>query len=156
MLLKRGITGLYESGYGLNELDGKYFKQICYLAVKNLNGSVVSFEEPSYPKNYYTVRIETTNLKRYILLNNHYPFMAFATSVNSFKITFIDDVELLKEFKEFYPVLSVKQLNEKLDTDFVMGGIRLVNKNDLSPVELTELAYWEPRTVGEVIFNQWD
>lgn len=32
----------------------------------------------------------------------------------------------------------------------------LDNEHNLHDAELKELAFWKPKTVGEVVFNDWD
>lgn len=113
------------------------------------------FKEPQYPMNFYETEVKVFNKHFYILLNEHYPYLAFASVVEFGKINFIDVPEL-KQFSSLYKVLSVKELNEPLAFDPGSKRGIIPNDNDLNSAELEQVAYWQPKNVGEVIFNYWD
>ncbi|GAM12185.1 hypothetical protein SAMD00020551_0315 [Mesobacillus selenatarsenatis SF-1] len=52
--------------------------------------------------------------------------------------------------------MSVKELNEPLVLKPGSKKGILQNDNDLNSAELEQVAYWQPKRIGEVIFNYWD
>ncbi|HWO95856.1 MAG TPA: hypothetical protein VNM45_05895 [Bacillus sp. (in: firmicutes)] len=157
MKFPNGITGFYNSKNNKPpKVDGKRFKQVCLTIINRSGGKVLKFKEPQYPMNFYDAEVKVFNKHFHILLNEHYPYLAFASVVEFGKINFIDVPELLKQFNSFYKVLGVKELNEPLafKLDSKKGIIQ--NENDLNSAELEQIAYWEPKRIGEVIFNYWD
>lgn len=156
MKLPAGITGFYDSKYNQPpNVDGKQFKRVCATLVNRSGGKVLAFKEPHYPMNFYDTEVKVFNKHFHILLNEHYPYLAFASIVEYGKINFMDVPEL-KQFPSPYNVLSVKELNEPLvlNPDSKKGILQ--NENDLNRAELEQVAYWKPNRIGEVIFNYWD
>lgn len=156
MKLPNGITGFYNrENNNPPKVDGKQFKQVCAANVNRCGGKVLEFKEPQYPMNFYDTEVKVFNKQFHILLNEHYPYLAFASVVEFGKIHFIDVPEL-KQFSLLYHVLSVKELYEPLV--FKPGSKKgtLQNDHDLNDAELEQVAYWEPKRIGEVIFNYWD
>ena len=45
---------------------------------------------------------------------------------------------------------------ETLDIKEIKGRIFLANKNELNEAELSNIKYWKPLTVGDIVFNYWD
>ncbi|MET3696541.1 hypothetical protein SAMN05877753_103213 [Bacillus oleivorans] len=116
---------------------------------------MLEFKEPQYPMNFYDTEVKVFNKHFHILLNEHYPYLSFASVVEFGKINFIDVPEL-KQFNSFYKVLSVKELNEPLVLKPDPKKGILQNDINLNGAELEQVAYWEPKRIGEVIFNYWD
>jgi hypothetical protein len=157
MKLPNGITGFYNSKNNQPlKVDGKQFKQVCFTITTQSGGKVLEFKEPQYPINFYDVEVKVFDNHFHILLNEHYPYLAFASVVEFGKINFIDVPELLKQFSSFYKVLDVKELNEPLVLKLGSKKGILQNDNDLNSAELEQVAYWKPERIGEVIFNYWD
>ena len=157
MNLPNGITGFFNSKNGQSpKVDGKQFKQVCFTISTRSRGKVLEFKEPQYPTNFYNVEVKIINKHLYILLNEHYPYLAFASVVEFGNIKFIDEPDLIKQFSSFYKVLGTKELNEPLSLRFGSKKSILQNANELNSAELEQIAYWKPEKVGEVIFNYWD
>ena len=84
-----------------------------------------------------------------LLLNIHHPYVAFTTpikDVGNFNFEFRDCDVLAVELYG-YTVLSAEFLNSPVTED----AIRLLGES-----ERRELKYWEPPTLGHVVFNFWD
>ncbi|MFJ8072318.1 hypothetical protein ACIQZD_25990 [Peribacillus sp. NPDC096447] len=137
-------------------IDGKQFKQQCFSIIKRNNGKVLEFVEPQFATNFLNVEVKVFDKHLHIVLNEHYPFLAFASFVDFENIKFIDEPELLKQFSPFYKVLSIEELNEPLYIKESTGKIILENDNELNSAELEQIAYWKPKSVGETIYNFWD
>jgi hypothetical protein len=155
--LPKGVTGFYNAKHNKPPtIDGNQFKQQCFSIIKRNNGKVLEFIELQFATNFLYVEVKVFNKHLHILLNEHYPFLAFASFVDFENIKFIDEPELLKQFSPFYKVLSIEELNEPLYIKESTGKIILENDNELNSAELEQIAYWKPKSVGEVIYNFWD
>lgn len=90
------------------------------------------------------------------MLNEHYPYLAFASKVECDNIDFIDVAFLKKHFNPYYSVLNSNELNAPVvNNNGAKKGI-LKNDHTLSSTELEKIKYWNPEIVGEIIFNYWD
>jgi hypothetical protein len=149
MKLHKGITGFHNSKDNKPpKIDGKQFKRVCAATVIRSGGKLLEFREPQYPLNFYEAEVKVFNKQFSILLNEHYPYIAFASVVEFGKIKFINAPELISQLSPFYKVLSVKELNEPLNIKS--------DSINLNSAELEQISYWKPKTIGEVIFNFWD
>ena len=128
MILPRGITGF--GSINTNPplfLDEKAFRRMCH-ALARENGGAVTEESV------------------FLLQNIHYPYAAFAQRDASGRFVLIQQPEWLR-----LPEIPVRFLN-----------LAELNQNwrglcgELSPEELEQIRYWNPQTVGEIIFNTWD
>lgn len=156
MKLPNGITGFYNSENNKPpKVDGKQFKQVCATIVNRSGGKMLEFKEPQFPMNFFVTEVKVFNKQFHILLNEHFPYLAFASVVEFGRINFIDVPELI-QFSSLYKVLRVRELNEPLvlKPDSKKGILQ--NDNNLNSAELEQIAYWEPKRIGEVIFNYWD
>lgn len=157
MILLNGITGLFdEKNQSSNLQDSKLFKQVCYHVVNKLDGKLIGLKEPHVTAPYYHATIRISEKVTHLLLNPYYNFLAFASSVNYGEIVFLDDPLLNREFGDYYRVLSTAELNRSLRVIKKAGKMVLEHPNELNTFELQQIAYWKPKTVGEVIFNHWD
>ncbi|WP_226671110.1 hypothetical protein [Metabacillus litoralis] len=150
MKLPNGITGFYDSKKNkLPQVDGMQFKQLCYGFASRHNGKILNFIKPQYPTNFYYAQVQMEDHTFFILLNEHYHYLAFAEKVEFGNITFINTTVLDEQFSTFYQVMDPGELNISLYQN-------LINKSELNPVELEQIAYWKPGTLGQIIFNYWD
>jgi hypothetical protein len=157
MKLPNGVTGFYNAKHNKPPtIDEKQFKQICFSLISRNGGKVLDFKEPQVATNFFDVEAKVFNKHLHILLNVHYPYMAFAFDVEFGKITFIDEPELFKQFSPFYNVLDTKELNAPVILRLGSKKSILQNDNELNSAELEQIAYWKPERIGEIIFNYWD
>lgn len=157
MNLPYGVTGFYDPKENPPPfIDGKPFKQLCFTVITSNGGKVINFIEPQIGTNFFEVEIQVFNKHMYILLNAHYPFLAFASSVDFGNVIFIDVPQLYNEFSPYYRVMSVHELNEPLLMKEVKGKIVVENENELNDAELKQIAYWKPQKIGDVVFHFWD
>lgn len=151
LILRSGITG-FQPAPSVKE---NKFKQICY----SLFGSkVLDFIGGEPGKSFYECIIKVKDKRINILLNSQYPFIAFTSTreLNMDYFPFIDEPDIAKPFKQYYKILHPNQLNEPLR--YIQKGDKIIveNENNLHQDELDQLAFWEPKTVGNVVFNYWD
>ncbi|MEI4771430.1 hypothetical protein WAX74_17525 [Psychrobacillus sp. FJAT-51614] len=156
MKLPNGVTGFYSAKHKKPPtIDDKQFKQICFSLISSIGGELLDFNEPQGATNFFNVEAKIFNKNLHILLNVHYPFMAFAFNVEYGKITFFDEPELVKQFSPFYNVLDTRELNAP-----VIIGLdskkSIVQNDNFNSDELEQIAYWKPERVGDIIFNYWD
>ncbi|GGA24393.1 hypothetical protein [Psychrobacillus lasiicapitis] len=144
LILPKGITGFVDNME--EKIDGQLFKKNCFDVMREVKGEVLKWEGPLYPYNYFKVHIRLKGELFYILLNEYYPYLAFVNKWEENVIEFTDLPALTKGFTEYYSILTKKEL----DLPFSNKG------HDLEKVELKQAAYWQPRSIGEVIFNCWD
>ncbi|NBI28651.1 hypothetical protein [Chengkuizengella marina] len=159
MILISGITGFFDSNtIPPPEIDEKQFKKLCFSIIAEKNGKVLDFKKLKYPYNFYIVEVKVGYDHLYVLLNNHFPFVAFASTVNleNATFTYIDESWLSRKFTPYYRVMSTKELMETVVIKKIKGTITLENDNELNIAELSQLFYWKPTTVGEIVFNMWD
>jgi len=157
MELLNGVTGFY---IGLKDkpltTSLKQFKIHSYEAIRTYNGELLECNDTDVHSNFYFSILRISNKEVYVLLNKHYPFVAFASSVNEERITFLNDKELSIFFSAFYTILDAESLNEKLMYTRKKGSVLIKNDNQLNSAELAQIAYWKPITLGEVLYNYWD
>jgi hypothetical protein len=157
MILPNGVTGFYGAKHNKPPtIDVKQFKQICFSLISRNGGEVLNFKESHTATNFLDVEVEIPNRYLHILLNVHYPYMAFAFDVEYGKISFMDEPELSKQFSPFYDVLDTKELNIPVMLRLGSKNSIVQNDNELNSYELAQIAYWKPERIGDIIFNDWD
>ncbi len=157
MLLLDGITGFSDKSDILPLVDRNEFNKLCYSLAIYMNGKVKSFTGSQTNTNFYVNTLNISGETTHILLNDCYPFIAFATSVDYCGISFVnkpDFSKILREFSTDLKFLTTSELHETIQVDG--KTFKLKNENSLNPVELSQILYWKPKTIGEVIFNYWD
>ncbi|MBP2076413.1 hypothetical protein [Oceanobacillus polygoni] len=157
MILQRGITGKnHNVDDHFPKPAGKEFKQLCYTLIAQLDGRVLAFSEPQIDTNYFHVELEVFKERLHLLLNENHRYLAVASEVDYFKLTFIDEPTLTRQFAPYYTVLQQAELNERIQLRPGRKKGALLNENDLCKEELVDLVYWNPKTVGQAVFNHWD
>lgn len=147
MILPRGITGFWGTDTAPPpHLDEKAFCQMCYSIAMENGGTVAELDTDTYPRNFYSFQIRRHDNAIYILQNVHYPYAAFVQrdAFGGFVLT--GQPEWLRLPIGSVHFLSLAELNR--DRSGLCG--------ELSPEELDQIRYWNPQTVGEIIFNTWD
>ena len=155
------LNGISDSGGTETLVDGNKFKKVCFSIVTNLGGRMLSFLEPAVAQNYYYAEVSFANEDRIcILMNSIYPFIAFSTSPVPFDMTFVDHKQLTVYINqlggEVYRVLRRDELYEPLRLKEAKGNLVVVNENTLNKWDMYNIKYWQPKTVGDVVFNYWD
>ncbi|AZB41864.1 hypothetical protein CEF21_05845 [Bacillus sp. FJAT-42376] len=151
MHLPNGITGFTQAA-PLPEIGKAQFKQVCFTAAQKHRLQMELFLDSEYPLNFYHVKMYSQTVQIHLLLNHHYPYLSFASSVEYGRISFVDPPEWAESFRPFYTILSKTELNERV----TISGNQLKNENELDEAELKEIAFWKPERIGEIIFNAWD
>ena len=144
MLLNRGITGFFDvNSHTLNENDFITFKKILYSIHIN-EWNLIEICNPNNT-NYFYANFTYNGHNLYILLNKYYPIIAFTNELTLNEKLFIDISESLIYFSN-YDVVGAETLNSEF-TNY---------EHNLSKIELEQIKYWNPISVGNIIFNEWD
>ena len=147
MILPRGVTGFWSvNAAPLPLLDEKAFCQMCYSIALENGGTVTELDTDTYPRNFYSAKLNRYDQSVFVLQNIHYPYAAFAQWDISGRFVFTGPPDWLRLPEETARFLSLAELNQ--DWSGLRGG--------LSKEELEQIRYWNPQTVGEIIFNTWD
>ena len=146
MILPRGITGFWNGNTAPPFLDGKAFRQMCYSIAMENGGVVTEVDTDTAARNFYSAKLSRYDQSVFILQNIHYPYIAFAQRDASSRFVLIAPPEWLQLPEGPMRFLSPSELNQ--DWRGLCG--------ELSPEELEQIRYWNPQTVGEIIFNTWD
>lgn len=147
MILPKGITGF--GGVDTApppHLDEKAFCQMCYFIAMENGGTVTELDTDTYPRNFYSAKLSRYDDAVFILQNIHYPYIAFAQWDAASRFILISPPDWLQLSDDPVRVLSPNELNQD------WHGLC----EELSPEELEQIRYWNPQTVGEIVFNTWD
>ena len=147
MILPRGITGFGS----INTdpplfLDEKAFCRMCHALARENGGAVTEVDTDTAIRNFYSAKVSRYGQSVFLLQNIHYPYIAFAQRDASSRFVLIAPPEWLQLPEGPMRFLSPSELNQ--DWRGLCGK--------LSPEELEQIRYWNPQTVGEIIFNTWD
>ncbi|KMY55328.1 MULTISPECIES: hypothetical protein [Bacillaceae] len=154
MHLSYGITGFYESGENPPPRNnGKLFKKMCFEAARTIQAEVIAFHKPKVNTNFFEAVLDNGKKRIHILMNAHYPIIAFAASVEFEHIIFYDEPALEGIFKGFY-ICEAKELSQLLKLK-ANPALAVMQENDLNQAEMGQIAHWRPCTVGELVFNHW-
>ena len=147
MILPRGITGFWGTDTAPPpHLDEKAFCQMCYSIAMENGGVVTEVDTDTAARNFYSAKLSRYDQSVFILQNIHYPYIAFAQRDAASRFVLISPPDWLQLSDDPVRVLSPNELNQ--DWHGLCG--------ELSPEELEQIRYWNPQTVGEIIFNTWD
>jgi hypothetical protein len=155
LILYRGITGFW----GLSdepppETDLRVFRSHCFEVARQTNGRVLSVANSNTKGHYRNYSLGTIELRSEIvciLLNAHYPIVAFADPVaeSEVQLRFRDSSELAQAFGVFglYQIVLAREL-ESQPTPDTLGKLSLA--------EQKQVEYWNPQRIADILFNWWD
>ncbi len=107
-----------------------------------------------YPKSFHWIAVSDRDRRFAILVGREAPVVALSEALpDYFNLRFFDDPRLGEAIERAgapFECLAAAELNapsSAADRDFVAR---------ISPQYGRDLAYWRPKTIGDVIFNWWD
>ena len=157
MKLLNGVTGFYQDPKDKPPTTSlKQFKVHSYEAARTNNRELLECNDTNVHSNFFVSTLKIQEKEVYVLLNKHYPLVAFASSINEDGIIYVNDTHLSLFFSPFYRVVHADFLNKRLIYTHHKKTILLKNKNELNNAELVQIAYWKPNTLGEILYNYWD
>ena len=144
-MLPNGITGFRDlkDPYIL-EQKKRVFQRFCYSIATRYHCEILSFNFDLTSKNFYSVEIKTEYGRLYFLENACYPWIAFAKRLDFTRIEFIESPFDIIDTN--VNILTLPELEQSWHD--IVG--------ELSNIELEQIKYWQPNTVGDIIFNFWD
>lgn len=147
MILPRGVTGFGS----INTdpplfLDEKAFCRMCHALAQENGGAVTEVDTDTAARNFYSAKLSRYDQSIFVLQNVHYPYVAFAQRDTSGGFIWISQPEWLQLPEGSVRFLSPSELTR--DWHDLCG--------ELSSEELEQIRYWNPQTVGEIVFNTWD
>lgn len=144
----------------------KPFQQCCQRVVQGGIFEVIHFFDfTQHPSKSYHFTLFVRGEQFYLVfVNKYYPYIAIAQVlvpisvvhdlVNELPVNqFVDVPALAKYFEGDFEVLPASFLERSPDADDPESAAIV---KDLEKAEFAEFAYWEPRCIGEIIFNNWD
>ncbi|HSJ36883.1 MAG TPA: hypothetical protein VK945_01570 [Planococcus sp. (in: firmicutes)] len=150
--LPYGISGFYNSDESKPpEMDVNKYKKLCIEFARKLGGELLEFTDSLYPANFHKARFTLPTKDICLVMNKHYPLLAFANTVEEMKIRFIDYPEESKAVPEEYSVLTAETLEARVPENFAELPGNKMNKGEIEKVN-----YWKPETIGQIVFNFWD
>jgi hypothetical protein len=155
LILDRGITGFWGLSEELPpETNFQAFRSHCFEVARQSNGrvlSVVNANPTGHYRNYSQATMEIRSEIICVVLNAHYPIVAFADPVVGCEVhlRFRDSPELAQAFSAFklYQIALAHELEAQPNPEALLA---------LSPTEHRQVKYWNPQRIGDVIFNWWD
>lgn len=152
MELPYGISGFYNSDEPKPpEMNIVKYKELCHGLARTLEGELLEFSDTLYPANFYKAVFNLPALNICLVMNKHYPIIAFARAVEAVKIEFIDYDAGKNAVPDEFTVLPTSILEVP-----VTGNMEDLPVNQLNKGEIEQIKYWKPETVGQIIFNFWD
>jgi hypothetical protein len=147
-LIKIGITGFAALQNRVVPQDAQRFLSFIHANVKG----IVEWEDIDIVgKNYYWFLISTNQQQISFFLNAFYPLVAIRVESPKSEFGFLTAVEIEEQFPNLdlshYQVLSREELEEE---------ILLEEIEQLDEMEQKQAEYWKPRTIEEIVFNNWD
>jgi hypothetical protein len=152
MRLPRGVTGFGRVETGAMPPDFAAFKAACHEVARRLKGTVVwadSCDGRPTP-NFHRVALSLPGGPVEVICNARYPLAAVIRPLEegSTELTFIDVPGLTEVLAaNRLEVVPAADLNKPVEDEHLA---------ELDRAERQQARYWDPGTVGEVMFNCWD
>ena len=157
MRLPKGITGFYDSRKDVapSLVDPSEFKSACFHAARLADATVTHFQSSTekYPCSYHTavVRLKHADESFDVLCNAYYPMLAFVDPNKSEwgRLCFVAAPAVAAFFRQatsFSPI-SIDYLQMYPASEML---------TDLNEAERSQVHYWKPQQIGDIIFNDWD
>ena len=147
MILPRGITGFWSVNTApLPLLDEKAFRQMCHTLSRKNGGAVTEVDTDTAARNFYSAKLSRYTQSVFLLKNIHAHYAAFAQRDASGRFVLTQQPEWLQRPESPVRFLNLAELNQS------WCGLC----GELAPEDLEQIRYWNPQTVGEIVFNTWD
>lgn len=154
MEFPRGITGVrHFKDPPSPQSDLQLFRTHCFTAARVFGGTIRRSESKKFGEsaNFEMQILDLSSGQVVVLLNAHYPMLAFAkpSRGDGGQFQFVDHSGLAKQFSAFdvYQVLAAAELNEPVKDNACCH---------LTIPEREQIKYWRPGRVGDLLFNRWD
>lgn len=146
-MLPRGITGFWSAKTELPPIsEARAFRQLCHLLARENGGTVAEVDTDTAARNFYFAQLCRYDASVFILQNIHSYYAAFARREISGEFVLVRQPEWVRLPESQVHFLGLDELSQ--DWRDLSGA--------LSPEEREQIRYWNPQTVGEILFNGWD
>lgn len=148
---RRGITGFATEGpvvpHPASEL--KAFSRACHEVARRRGARVVDLVGASTTPSFHLARLDAGGRTCAVLCNATLPVLAFAdVPVQMGSLRFRDEPALRREYEQLgYECPTAAELERPA---------RVEDLDQLEPVELDQIRYWNPARLGDVAFNWFD
>jgi len=146
-LIMKCITGFTNE---TNKFPKQEIKPFVSLIYSVLRGELEWEDLELVGKNYYWFVISSKGQEYYFFLNAYYPIAAVSKEISN-DFIFLSETEIEGKFKLItesnYILLSKEKLEEEINKE---------DLKNLTEIEIKQYEYWKPRTLRELIFNNWD
>ncbi|XVQ81766.1 hypothetical protein ACQP2K_23155 [Microbispora siamensis] len=148
--LPRGVTGFADArAERPTAMDWRAFVSLCHEAARLTRRRIVDITPRDVTPNFHMAVLAGGPLDVAVLGHGDLPIVALARVPVTIPVTFADDDGLAESLRH-RP--SVRLLTRReLDTP-----LRSYDVSDLDKAELRQIAYWQPETLGELLFHHWD
>lgn len=152
MQLPAGVSGFYSSDEQKPpEIDVAKYKELCHRLARDKGAKLQEFSDSLYPANFYKALFHFGDEDICLVMNKHYPLLAFAKTADAVKVEFIDYPDGTEAISGEFTVLS----KDELETPVPKNPEEL-KSSGLNKGEIKQIKYWKPDRLGEIVFNFWD
>ncbi|MFD3698833.1 hypothetical protein ACFWUZ_22250 [Streptomyces sp. NPDC058646] len=152
-LVARGATGFWGPGDDpVPRADLVAFRTACHAVARSITGTLAEVPPHGAASSFRTVLITTPYGRTTVLLCHQVlPVVAFVASPPQAGAP-------LPDFTPPPAWAGALEVNgfRLLDVAELSMPLASADIGELAPAELTQVAYWRPDTVGELMFNRWD
>lgn len=150
-LLRYGITGFWVAGaQPAPRVEQKAVMSAAHSAARQA-GRTVGRATWAEHCSFHEISIARGQSASAVLFNASYPLIAFAAlrDEGETRLEFVDDEPLAAAFNALSPfrALSVAELKRPFGPEDLAS---------LNEAECQQVTYWQPATVGDLVFNFWD
>ena len=122
------------------------FSGLVHEAARRAGGTVTRWCEPDVTPNFYAAYVEYRDHRPAVaVLYSHAGDVALATDHEQQPVQFADDAALTS-------VLAESNLHVRGSAELK----RPFRAEDWPLLDVRDVRYWRPRTIGEALFNWWD
>lgn len=146
LILPTCITGFSYGDCPAPGSDVSVFQTVCFDYARQKGGACCVILGDAVTPNYHQATITIHGRSIYVLLSRSYPVIGIS-KFEPFQYEYIDVPELTDLFPDSYQIPSAAELNERFD---------MTLQPFLNKAERGEINYWQPKTIGNVIFHYWD
>jgi hypothetical protein len=151
MILRRWITDFSasEDREKAPVVPDTKFKRDCFALAGEIGGRIHAFEPRGITPNFHRACFEHQGKEIWILCNAIYPIIGFPVLFNSAPPLMFRDVGMIADrFRSWgYEVPGSMELNAEWKSR---------DLDALDPAERTQIRYWKPRSIGDIVFNWYD
>jgi len=150
-ILQPGITGFWMTGdRPTPELSRKSISSAAHAATRAAGWTIVAKQWAKH-QNYHQFEITKQASRLIILFNIAYPLIAFSIQIplEDQQTDFVDAEDLAVAFRSASNFIPLSQ-------EMLITSLNAEDLKHLNTAELDQVKYWQPETIGELVFNHWD